>query len=66
MHIFLLIFFLVLEGVVQYFLQSVNGETTEVDFRLPHVSILYCYTISRFWQAPFTLQRIDCRLVLVV
>lgn len=40
--------FLVLEGVVQYFLQSVNGETTEVDFRLQHVSILYCYTISRF------------------
>lgn len=40
--------YLVLEGVVQYFLQSVNGETTEVDFRLQHVSILYCYTISRF------------------
>lgn len=42
MHIFLLIFFSffgVLEGVVQYFLQSVNGETTGVDFRWQHLSI---------------------------
>lgn len=60
------LFILFLKRVVQYFLQSVHGETTDAEcpFTTREYSILLFY--KSIWQAPFTFHRIDCRLVLGV